>query len=85
MTVEFYSVDTPASDIDRKLSEMTDGSFQVVAVEIFDHPTTRYSKLIGAEIGPWIVGPSTEVYEWLVREGHEDFEEQYSAGPSEEE
>lgn len=80
MTLRHYSVDIDANDIDHKLNNMADGETHMVAVEIFDHPSARYSAKVDADIGPWVLGPSDEVYAWLEAQGHHDFNEQYSVG-----
>lgn len=80
MSLRHYSVDTDAGEIDRLLSDMTDGSYVVVAVEIFDSPSARHSDRHDGTIGPWVLGPEDEAYEWLKANGHEDYSQQYSAG-----
>lgn len=85
MIAEFYPIDTPGGDIDRIVSEYTDGSFVAVAIEIFDHRTSAWSDHHGATIGPWIVGALPDCEAWLSEQGYEEFEVQYSAGYDDEE
>lgn len=80
MTLRHYSTNTDAARIDRAVDAMTDGTVLIVAVEIFDAPTSRYSETHDATIGPWVVGPADEVYAWLKEQSYEDHCEQYSAG-----
>lgn len=80
MTLRHLSVDTDAAHVSRMIDDETDGTFEVVAVEIFDHPTSRHSKLHDGTIGPWVLGPRNAVERWLAQHGYEDYTVQYSAG-----
>lgn len=65
-------------DAESHLIDMTDGSFEVVAVEVFDAPTS-YREVLGTDVGPWVLGPEEEVRAFLDAQGYEDFEVQYRA------
>lgn len=86
MAVRWLPRKTSARDVERRLVGMTDGSFQVVAVEVFDHPdsATLTRNTVDAEAGtvtgPWCLGPEDEVRAELERFGYEEFEIQASAG-----
>lgn len=80
MALRHLSVEADAGKVNRLLDNMTDGSYVVVAVEVFDAPTSRYSNQLGATIGPWVLGPHEEVYAWLEENGYEEYDQQYSAG-----
>jgi hypothetical protein len=49
----------------------------VIVVEIFDHPTSAYSKIFDNVTGPVMVGPADEVYAWLNVHDLSDYETQY--------
>jgi hypothetical protein len=77
MTTLHYPVDTSAGKIEKILHDMFDGSTPVVAVQIFDDPTSRFSAILDADIGPWVLGNADEVYTWLRENGHQDYDTQY--------
>lgn len=80
MNVEFFPTNTMVQRLDNMLPDMTDGSYEVIAVEIFDHETSRFSEELGTDIGPFVVGRTEDVYAWLDANGYEEFETQCSAG-----
>jgi len=80
MSLKHLSVDTPAGKVEDVLHDLTDGLTLVIAVEIFDAPSSRWSAKCDADIGPWVLGPEAEVHAWLEEHGHEDFAEQYAEG-----
>jgi hypothetical protein len=71
---------TDSSRVDDVLHSMFDGVTPVVAVEIFDDPTSRWSDRVGATIGPWVLGTVEEVSDYLSMHGHRDYAEQYGYG-----
>lgn len=80
MSIDHFPVNTDAAVISRELDDMADGETHMIAVEVFDAPTSRFSKLHDGTIGPWVLGPADEVYAWLEAQGLEDFTAQYSVG-----
>lgn len=66
-----------------------EGDDAVIAVEVFDHPDAAFSAEHDGVTGPMIVGTDDEVHaylDWAVatQGWGEDYAEQYSAGPVEE-
>lgn len=74
------SVDTPGERVEDVLHDLTDGTYVVIAVEVFDDDTSKWSSTVGDDIGPWVLGRPDDVYRWLTDHSHEDFSEQYSEG-----
>lgn len=73
---------TQPQAVEDRLAEMTDGSFEVVAFEVFDHPDAIPG---GADVsegevrGVWILGRRADV-EALVQARFYEYEESFSRG-----
>jgi len=85
MTVDFYPASTSAQRIEDILYNAYDGSCRIVAVEVFDHPESEEDRSLGATIGPWFVGPESDVYAYLEEHDFQEYDEQYSSPPPVEE
>jgi hypothetical protein len=86
MTVRTFPVTTGPDKVERAVEDSYDGETAVVAVEIYDHPTSHRDDNLGVDIGPWVVGTEDEVAEYLANaietEGWgEDYSESYSLRP----
>ena len=87
--VRQYSPNVPAAEIDRKLTDLTDGSYEVIAVEVFDAPLARVATVadanrfgvdVGSMLGEWVLGRPEAVHAFLAYQGWVEFTEQYGAG-----
>jgi hypothetical protein len=82
--IRHYSAATDGIEVERRMERMYDGEHVIVAVEVFDHEQAGWSARFDGTIGPWVVGPEDEVYAYLDAQGYEDFAQQYSIGPPDE-
>lgn len=85
MSIRRLPADATTREVENVLHDMSDGTTYTVAVEIFDHPTVHFSERDDTTVGPWVIGPADEVYEWLRTHNHEEYSEQYATGQEVEE
>ena len=72
-----------SAKMEQALVSMTDGTSEVIAVEVFDHVDAKvatHGDAKGQLTGPWLLGPAHEVHAELAEAGHTEWAKQASAG-----
>lgn len=82
MTVRTFHRSTEPSKVEDACEEWAheDLGANIVAAELFDHPSSAFDPRYGEVTGPWVIGPRDEVESYLQERGHEDYTLQVSTG-----